>query len=338
MNTETNLVYLGTVSLEVERAYQRFETWLAEGRAGGMEYLRKYPDLRNEPEKLLPGAKAALIFGLPYDLGDTKEIESPRVAQYARIEDYHRHLKKELEKVAASLPGTSRVLVDTAPVLERALAAKCKTGFIGKNTCFIHPKHGSFLLLGEIFTTGPVKIDLRNQPEVFAQKTSEGGCGPCRLCQDVCPTGALNKDYSIDAGKCLAYWTIEHRGPIPEEYWPHLKDYYFGCDLCQTACPYNHPRKKRSLLEGKPIPELFEIATMDEAFYQRCFGGTAMTRAKRNGLRRNALIALFVTGHPRMSEALEMASQDPTEPVGETIQTIRSKLLGWNSQNVESNY
>ena len=322
------LHFLGIVPLRVEKDYQRYLSWLEEGNGEGMPYLRKHLELRADPSQLLPGASSAIIVGKPYDLGDRKEGEVPRVAQYARLEDYHRSLLKNLTELAGCLPGKSRVIVDTAPVLERALAAQCSTGFIGKNTCFIHPTHGSFLLLGEILNDSPLEKDERLGPELYPQKTTLGGCGPCRLCQDVCPTGALDKDYSIDSRKCIAYWTIEHRGEIPLEYWPFLKDYYFGCDLCQIVCPYNHPRVKRTAEVEKKYPDLFQVATMSQNEYESYFSKTPLTRAKRNGLRRNALIAMHVIEHPQMHEALQRAERDAEEPVGGTIRMIRQQRGG----------
>ena len=161
------------------------------------------------------------------------------------------------------------------------------------------------------------------------RKTKQGGCGPCRLCQDECPTGALSTDYVIDARRCLSYWTIEHRGTIPEEFWPHLARYVFGCDICQLACPYN-VRAERTAppddFRQRELPALFETAVMDQAQIERYFGGSPMTRAKRGGLRRNALIALAVTRDHRLAEALEYARRDPEPPLPETTSQIERYL------------
>jgi len=325
------LLFLGVVPLAIEEDYLRYQAWLAEGRQGGMQFLENYQDLRRDPRGLLPSSRSAIIFALPYSLGEPPE--GPKIAQYARFRDYHRVLWERGEKVATALWGDNfstraRVTVDSAPLLERALAASSARGFIGKNTCFIHPEQGSFLLLGEILTVDEIEEDVRVAPREFAVKSREGGCGPCKLCQVACPTGALDKDYQIDARKCLSYWTIEHRGPIPEEYWPHLADYYFGCDLCQSACPYNAKvgRQLPASLEVKDVPPLYAIATMTELDYKNYFSNTALTRAKRNGLRRNALIAMFVTGDPLLSSALAAADVDGETPIAETRDRIRELL------------
>ncbi|MBY0370496.1 tRNA epoxyqueuosine(34) reductase QueG [bacterium] len=316
------VIFLGATTPEYPQAYERFEGWIGEGRHGSMGFLENHASLRQDPEKLLPGAQAVLSFALPYYQPPEPK---PRVALYAQYSDYHRVLRRKLESIAEALFAAEswRVLVDSAPVLERALAAKTSEGFIGKNTLYIHPKHGSFLLLGEILTLQKWSADV--PPEIpLDRKTRAGGCGPCRLCQTACPTGALQKDYSLDARRCLSYWTIEHRGAIPEEFWPWLAEYYFGCDLCQLACPYNkHAASAPVGWERRAFPDLFETATMDQARYESAFGGTPMTRAKREGLRRNALIALAVLEDKRLGQALAHIDSDPSPVLQETREQIR---------------
>ncbi|MFM8269989.1 MAG: tRNA epoxyqueuosine(34) reductase QueG [Pseudomonadota bacterium] len=328
---EEGLIPLGVVPLFYSDSYSQFLRWLEQGKHAGLKYLEKYQDIRKEPSRLLEGAKAAIIVALPYSQGDSwppKPYERSRAAQYARFTDYHNFLRQsglrivEKLKMNPELASQSfRVLVDTAPVLERALAVQTQSSFIGKNTCLIHPSHGSFLLLAEILTTHPFKFDLPEKKEE---------CGSCTLCQVHCPTGALNEDYVLDSNRCLAYWTIEHRGTIPEEFWPWLSKYYFGCDICQLVCPYNEQAKTYQLPEKivpKQMPSLFEVATMSQAKYENLFGGTPMTRAKRNGLRRNALIAMCVTQDPRLEEALMTVQDDGGFPLEETVEQIRKKLF-----------
>jgi epoxyqueuosine reductase len=326
------LIWLGTVPLAYEEDFKRFQVWLSQNRHGDMAYLENYPDLRANPSLLLPGSKTALIFGLPYYLGDEKprEGDSPRVAQYARLKDYHKVFKHKLDSISDVIKNgfpnaQTRTLVDSAPILERALAAQASRGFIGKNTCYIHPQEGSFLLLGEILTDLELPID---EPASIDHTLhlKEGGCGKCDRCQVNCPTGALSIDYQIDARLCLSYWTIEQRGPIPENFWPWLKWYYFGCDICQLVCPYNRKNDLKSAphaMRIKELPSLFDTATMDQKFYEKHFGGTPLTRAKRNGLRRNALIAMKVTGDPKLSDAMRLAEKDNESPIKETLEQIR---------------
>lgn len=326
------LLFLGSVSLEIETDYARMLRWLAEGKHAGMEFLNQNLECRRDPKLLLDGAASLVVFGLPYYQGDRLESKEPRFAQYARFRDYHKLLKERATRAMENIAGAYRfrVLVDSAPLLERAFAARSERGFIGKNTCFIHPEHGSFMLLGEILLTETLPTDIASNISL-EKKTQSGGCGPCRVCQDECPTGALSKDYEIDSNLCLSYWTIEHRGTIPEKFWPYLKDYVFGCDICQLVCPYNLPHRIPQLPKSIAIrnfPDLFEIATMSQADYEKHFGGTPTTRAKREGLRRNALIAMAMTEDPKLEEALKLAREDGTTPLPETADQIANYLEG----------
>lgn len=347
--SEHGLVFLGTVPLAQEPEFIRFESWLARGYAAEMSYLHENKQIRQDPRLLLTGAKTAIVVGLPYFLGDTlatrearsgrpsaaKNHHPPRIAQYARLKDYHRVLwRKGAEILAGVLEmgppgGVGRVVVDSAPILERALAVRGSKGFIGKNTCFIDSEQGSFFLLGEILTSFELPLT-ENGRENSQSPTRDGGCGSCRRCQTHCPTGALDEAYQLDARKCLSYWTIEHRGPIPTAFWPWLRLYYYGCDICQLACPFNRQAGKATapadLVRISEPPDLFTVATMSQAEYERLFGGTPMTRAKRPGLMRNALIAMTVTGDSRLNDAIILASEraDGDATIAATIAQIRS--------------
>ena len=325
------LEFLGVVKLRPESQYEHFRQWILDDMHAGMRYLEQHENLRRDPRELLPGAETAIVFGLPYFQGDQiRDLPhsggEPLIAQYARFEDYHRLLRKRaegiVEKLAAGNPDSRfRIAVDSAPILERAIAGRTESGFIGKNTCFIHAEKGSFFLLGEILTTLDVPVD---------EKIKEhDGCGTCERCQVHCPTGALAKDYSIDANLCISYWTNEHRGTIPEKFWPYLSTYLFGCDICQLVCPYNGPKKIPRLpdwVKQRKFPALFEIATMNQSQYESFFGGTPVTRAKRNGLRRNALIAMAVTKDERLGEAIANARVDRESPIFETVLQIEKYL------------
>jgi epoxyqueuosine reductase len=320
---EHGLLFLGFTSLDYRQDFDRFQKWLGEKRHAELHYLENHSAVRADPRKLLEGARSAIIVGLPYFIDD--KSPDPKVARYARYRDYHHVLKQKGEWVAARFfqDGQFRVTVDSAPLLERALAAQTARGFIGKNTLYIHPDHGSFLLLGEILTTQELQVD--TPPEIdLARKTKEGGCGPCKLCQTACPTGALNRDYSIDASLCLSYWTIEHRGTIPEKFWPWLGDYYFGCDICQTSCPYNMKAKGAPAdWPARDYPSIDKVAAMNQSEYELYFGGTPLTRAKRSGLRRNALIAMAVTGNAGLEAGLKLAEQDSDGMLVATAAQIR---------------
>jgi epoxyqueuosine reductase len=334
------LVFLGTAELGEEPDFTRYLRWIEEKRHAGMAYLTDHLELRRDPRALLEGARSVVVVGLGYYLGDKLRARGaggePRVAQYARLRDYHKVLRRRCEELAEALrdataprPVATRVVVDSAPILERALAARAGGGFVGKNTCLIHPREGSWLLLAEIVTSLDLPSTVRASVDP-ARRGEAGGCGSCRRCQVFCPTGALDRDYTLDANRCLAYWTIEHRGTIPERFWPWLGQYYFGCDICQLACPYNRGAKLQAsaeLVKLRELPPLHEVAVMDHAAYERMFGGTPLTRAKRQGLKRNALIAMAVTRHPRLEEAMARAVRDePEAVVAETVAQIRAWL------------
>jgi epoxyqueuosine reductase len=331
------LSVLGAASLDCRNDFDRFSQWISEKKHAGLSFLEENGHFRRDPSLLLPGAKAALIVGLPYRQEDhwpMSDSEKSRVAQYARFKDYHSLLRKvcqtTLKEVLAEgfVDSEWRVCVDSAPLLERALAAKTGEGFIGKNTCFIHPQKGSFLLLAEILTTHEMEVE-------EASKTTEtNGCDTCTLCQVSCPTDALSKDYEIDSRKCLSYWTIENRGTIPEEFWPWLSKYYFGCDICQVVCPYNEAADNQlpEWVGTRKFPDLFQVATMDQEKYEAFFGGTPMTRAKRSGLMRNALIALTVTGHQRLEEAMGIVEKESEPMLSATLDQVR-KWRSFGQQN-----
>lgn len=322
-----DLIYLGTVSPETTEDFQKYQAWLKAGNHGSLTYLEQNPNCRKSARGALNSVQSVIVFGFPYLAKDSYPFllnEKPRVAAYAQMPDYHRFMKQKAEtaleelKGQRSLAGEWRVCVDTVPLLERAFAKKTGTGFIGKNTCFIHETRGSFLLLGEILTSLPF-------PQL--EKNANLDCGSCTLCQVECPTGALQKDYQLDATKCLSYWTIEQQGPIPEEFWPGVGKYWFGCDICQLVCPFNREAPQtQTKIQPINLPPLFQVATMDEAQYKKYFGGTPLTRAKRNGLRRNALVAMTVTRDPRLAEALKICENDQQTPVRETLLQIRNYL------------
>ena len=336
-----DLHFFGVSDLDVRRDFERFEAWLNENRHGDMTWMTNHKTIRSDPKKLLETANAALIFGFPYYLGDrwrrAATHEPPRVAQYARLYDYHKFMRSKLTKVIQSIAAVApqetmwRIAVDSAPLLERALANGVGTAFIGKNTCAIHPSKGSFFLLGEILTSWiPVETHIKTARVGHMPRSENGGCGTCKRCQVHCPTGALDQDYRIDAKKCLSYWTIEWRGEIPVEYWPWIGRYVFGCDICQLVCPYNRPIAPSSTAQtivriGNEV-DLFAMTTMDQELYEKLFGGTPMTRAKRSGLRRNAIIAMAAQGDRRLECLLDNLSADPDPVIRGTSQTAKTYM------------
>lgn len=336
-----DLEFFGVVLLGVEPRFADFEQFLNERRDGGLNYLREYLDVRKDSRLILENAKCAIIIGLPYNCGDKfnrgSQFGKPRIAQYARFRDYHKILKQKGTLIAQELASIwqkklgFRVVSDSAPLLERALAERTLAGFIGKNTCFIHPQKGSLFCLAEIIIDQMISdIDSKIAVEP-TKRSNDGGCGSCRRCQVNCPTKALASDYKIDASKCLSYYSIEHRGLIPFEYWPFFRWYWYGCDICQLVCPYNRQsivavQKYKTWVQEQP---LFEVATMTQKSYELMFGGTPMTRAKIFGLQRNALIAMFVTDDKQLEEAIAVLEhREETHPIVlATIEQIRMKQM-----------
>ncbi|MDD9950088.1 MAG: tRNA epoxyqueuosine(34) reductase QueG [Zetaproteobacteria bacterium] len=311
---QLGLRLFGIVDLQLDPLdYSRFNTWLEEGNHAEMEFLTRHKHLRETPSLLLEGAQSALVLGLPYFLGDklskVKHSKHPQFSQYARMRDYHKEIRQKCQQLVtqmnATWGGNYRICIDSAPLLERALAKKTAKGFIGKNTLYIHPQHGSFFLLGEILTTLQLPSDKQTPVDPTQRDREFGGCGSCKRCQVHCPTGALDTAFQIDARKCLAYHTIENRGTIPVIYWKWLKTYLFGCDLCQLACPYNrHAQAVRpSSMRDWSQLALLDIVRMSQAEYEAWFGGTPVTRAKISGLKRNALIAMIVADDPSTEDA-----------------------------------
>jgi len=319
------LSFLGVVSPETHEDFEKYQAWLVTGNHGELKYLEQNQKCRRSAKEALSSVQSVIVFGLSYapeDAWPAPAYERARVAAYARFNDYHSLMKSSAQRAVTEWKKFCkatfeyRVVVDTVPLLERAFARKTGVGFVGKNTCFIHEERGSFLLLGEILMSLPFSLK---------EKNSNVNCGTCTLCQVECPTGALDQDYQIDSRKCLSYWTIEQRGPIPEEFWPGIGKYWFGCDICQLVCPFNKSAKDNELPElvkPKTYPSLFEVATMSEEEYEKIFGGTPLTRAKRNGLRRNALIAMAVNRDPLLEKAILYSRQDADYPISSTLDQI----------------
>lgn len=336
------LEFIGIVAPRVSEDDERaLSTWLSQGWHGDMEFMQRLQEARVNPDAVLPGVKSIICVAWQYEHADFKSCgDCLPIAKYAKFRDYHRHMKRRMEQIILALKedfqalkdAEFRVTVDSAPVLERALAKNGERGFIGKNTCYIHPSKGSFLLLGEIHATADLAKSVSTQVDPKL-RTDEGGCGTCRRCQVHCPTGALDHDYRLDAKRCLAYWTIEHRGVIPTEFWQWLPRSIFGCDICQDVCPYNRnvssaTTENLSELRRHVHLSLFEMATMTQETYVSVFGGTPMTRAKKDGLRRNALIAMAVTRDDRLAEALEKARQD-LDPV---LRQTAAQIDEWQAE------
>jgi epoxyqueuosine reductase len=220
----------------------------------------------------------------PYAAEPYTGPDGARLARYARGADYHGTLRERALRVAARADErwrgawSYRVCVDSTPIAERSFAAAAGLGWIGKNGCLISEDEGSYLLLAEILTDLDLPVD-----EPVADQ-----CGSCTRCLDACPTGAFLEPGVLDAARCIAYWTIEHRGPIPDRWKPALGDHLFGCDVCQEVCPWNAPLEALASGPAAAAPTRREILAMGKGAWKRRFGKTAVNRAARRGLQRNA--------------------------------------------------
>lgn len=241
---ESGIDLIGVVPAGPAPHFDFFARWLTQGYGAGMGYLERRGDMRRDSRALVPEARSVIMAAVVYKQS-REEVENFhrekgfKVAQYAWGKDYHDVLKRKLlalgEQLHSHFPEMqSRVYVDTGPILERDYAALAGLGWIGKNTCLIHPKKGSFIFLGSLLTNLPCEGE--------TSTPMADHCGRCRACIDACPTGALVAPYTLDARKCISYWTIEHRGefPPPESFqYLDWKEWIFGCDSCQEVCPWN---------------------------------------------------------------------------------------------------
>ena len=299
----------------------RLREWLAAGNHATMEWMERSLPERLEPERLLAGARSVLVVALNYAasapaadqaLGDDAPLG--RVSLYARGRDYHRALVRRLETLRADLararPGCrSRVCADTSPLLERYWAQATGLGWIGKNTNLIVQGLGSWVFLGALLCD----VELEESEPMASER-----CGSCRRCLDVCPTQAFDGPWKLDARRCISYLTIEHRGDIEPGLADRMGDWVFGCDDCQTVCPWNRfavPTAAAELEEDAatrlPLPAL---ARMDEAGFDALTRRRAWRRSGRTGLRRNALVALGNSGDARAVPPVRATLDDP-EPV-----------------------
>jgi epoxyqueuosine reductase len=301
---------------------ERLREWLAAGHHGSMEYMQRTAEVRANPRDagMLPSARSVLVLAAPYARTE-HPAEGPvpgRVARYAQGRDYHNALQSRVRKIARVLRQAghaTRAAVDTMPVLERAWAQRAGIGFIGKNSCLIVPGLGSHVFLAAIVTSAELSPD-----EPMRER-----CGECRLCLDACPTRAFVGPRWLDARRCIAYLTIEHRGPIAEELREGVGDWLFGCDACQDVCPWNHGASSEPLAAGDVARadrwrdvSAETLLAMDDAQFMRFAQATPLRRPGREGLARNAAIVL---GNARGKRALpvlrEAERRDESEVVRE---------------------
>jgi epoxyqueuosine reductase len=299
-------------------ARQHLVDFLAAGQHGEMDWLAKRSDQRAQPRALWPEARSVIALGLSYAPEDDPLAalalpDRATISVYARNRDYHAVLKGMLKTLAqfivARFGPALKVFVDTAPVMEKPLAAQAGIGWQGKHTNLVSRQHGSWLFLGEIYTT----LDL------VADPAHPDRCGTCSRCLDVCPTAAFPAPYRLDATKCISYLTIEHAGPIPIALRPLMGNRIYGCDDCLAVCPWNRFARVASHPGLRPraeltAPYLADLATLDDAAFRTMFSASPIKRIGRGRFVRNVLIAIGNAGDRALLPAARARLDDP-DPV-----------------------
>jgi len=315
----------GITTPELPRQAERtMEKWIEEGKHGEMRYLDDYVKRRERFHGSFPEAKSVIVLGVNYYSKEMAQGGRPtggvrgRVARYAWGQDYHRVIRQKVDLLKERIGQEAGRLVrfesavDTQALLERTLAQRAGLGFRGRQTQLLSLQFGPWLFLAELLT------DLELEPDEPFTAT----CGTCRLCVDECPTGAIEEAGGLDARKCIAYLTIEHKSDIPTELRPKIRDWVFGCDQCLTICPYTAKQKDthwRSLTQEEgfgpelDLLELIEIGSSGQ--YEKQFGAAAISRANRKQLARNACVALGNSGRQEAIPILERALLDPSAMV-----------------------
>ncbi len=293
---------------------ENLAAFLDGGLHGEMDWLAAKADRRREPSALWPEARSVIALAMAYtpEPGAFEGLDRPgagHISVYARGRDYHDVVKKRLKAlgrwICDEFPGDVKVFVDTAPVMEKPVAREAGLGWQGKHTNLVSRAHGSWLFLGEVFTT----LDLP------ADKPENDHCGTCRACLDACPTNAFPQPYRIDARRCISYLTIEHKGPIDRELRSLIGNRIYGCDDCLAACPWNRFARAAPVAELRARPELSSgglvaLSELDDGAFRKLFAQTAVKRVGRDRFVRNVLIALGNVGGDGAVEAVKARLED----------------------------
>ncbi len=329
---ELGFTRVGIADVDVTRAAERLDAWLAERRHGDMDYLQRHSELRADPSRLLPGVVRVIAARMDYLPRDTRNDWAQRefdrlrgpdnavVSVYARGRDYHKVLRERLQKLASRIEADAgrvgyRVATDSAPVLEVELARKAGLGWRGKHTLLLSQDAGSMFFLGEILTDLPLPID---------QPTGDH-CGSCSRCIDICPTQAITAPYQLDARRCISYLTIEHHGAIPLELRPLIGNRVYGCDDCQLVCPWNKFARTAHLPDfdvrnGLDCATLIELFAWDEDQFNQRHAGSAIRRIGHERWLRNIAVALGnAPTTPEVIAALRSRAEHSTELVREHV-------------------
>ena len=321
---------------EIPNTYHNaFRQWIREGHHGTMTYLSRRVEKKICANTLLPGLKSVISLAINYYIEDQRErnVDEGWVSRYALTRDYHKTITKKLKAVSRFISerfkANSKCYVDTGPILERAYAETSGMGYLGKNTCLITERYGSWVFLAEILTTLELPTDTTSL---------KINCGTCQRCINRCPTGAINANGTIDARKCISYLTIENKHSIPLELRDKVGAWLFGCDICQEVCPHNGRQVQANLAGYTEIRikdrvlALADILTIDgDEEFLNLFAGTPLMRAKRRGLIRNACVVAGNSGQKKLVPVLERIAQCDDAMLKDHANWAIKKILNKNN-------
>jgi len=330
----------GIAAVQDFSEFRHFEAWIAAGRAGEMKYMEARDEAgklkRSSLQSTAPWARSVIVCAINYNTAEphSVDVDAPGrgwISRYAwSREDYHQAVMRRLRDVESQIRRGAdddstlimRCFVDTGPLVERVYAKRAGVGWIGKNTCLLNQKTGSWLFLGVILASLELTRDV----------PAPDRCGTCTRCIDACPTDALVAPYQLDSRLCISYLTIEKRGAVPDEMREGMGRHVFGCDICQDVCPWNRKAPATGAAEFQPRegfvnPVLDWLAEMTAEEFREKFRGSPIRRTKRSGLRRNAVIAMGNSGQRRFVPQLEKLAADEDPVVAESARWALSKLL-----------
>ncbi|MBL0925616.1 MAG: tRNA epoxyqueuosine(34) reductase QueG [Sphingomonadaceae bacterium] len=312
-------------------AGERLQQWLASGCHGDMLWMESRADQRASPDALWPDVRSVIMLGMSYappndPMALAGHPDRARISVYAQGRDYHEVVKGALKRLAGWLAHQAgadvKVFVDTAPVMEKALAEAAGIGWQGKHSNVVSRDHGSWLFLGAIYTTAELEADAPGRDR----------CGSCRACQDICPTDAFPAPYRLDARRCISYLTIEHKGPIDRELRPLIGNHIYGCDDCLAICPWNKfaesaAANKAFLPRAELVaPRLADLLALDDTAFRALFSGSPIKRIGRDRFIRNVAIAAGNSGDDSLREALMALLEDANEVVRDAAEWAIDEL------------
>lgn len=315
----------GITSSENIEDISKYKTWIENGFAGEMDYLKRNIEKRENPELLFPETKSIICLGINYN--QKIEFDEFKIAKYALGDDYHTFIKDKIRELFLFIKGfypelIGREYTDTAPILERSLAKRAGLGWIGKNTMLINPQKGSYFLLGELF----LNIELEYDSPIKSL------CGNCTRCIDSCPTDALISAGQLNSNLCIAYLTIESKNEIPDNLSDKMENYIFGCDICQDVCPWNKKFSSYSEI-NETLPRewitnksLTDLLNMQQEEFSAIFKNSPVKRSKLKGLIRNVIAMISKSKNVQYIDILENIKSKHGEIVDKQIDLAMSKI------------